>query len=401
MEDKSRRNAGRGGRAAKQSRDAVRASAAAEPVEPAGIADGSPMPKWYQLKRLLLRKIQEGQFNPAEVFCNQQELMSEYDVSYATVARALSELVREGYLYRKRGVGTFVRSRSERRGANAIGMLVMDREQILQHPAFSRLVTGISDPLRSAGYNLSFIFVNPEWEATRPGCIAEIVGRARVKALIAPTQPTLNESHLRPLAEQGMPIVPVNFESAALGRCSVRFDLSRATEMATAHLIACGYRRIALMIPEDEEAPPRMAGYRRALAAAGMKGEYIFTEPRQRPLPPEVLRVLSDLKGPVGMVTSDDVAALTVVRTGRDAGWQTPQTLGVVGVGDFLPPELFEAPLTTIHVPFVEMGRIAASMTLSLLEGKVPEPAVQQLSPRLVVRSTTADVSQVQVSQRD
>ncbi len=365
------------------------------------ITERSPMPKWYQLKRLLMRKIKEGKFSPDVVFCNQEELMAEYGVSYATVARALSELVREGYLFRKRGVGTFVRSRAERRGANAIGMLVMDREQILQHPAFSRLVAGISEPLRAAGYNLSFIFVNAESEATRPGCIADIVGRAKVKALVAPTQPTLVEAYLRPLAEQGMPIVPINLDAPSLGRCAVHFDLSRATEMATAHLIECGYPRVLLMIPEDEEAPPRMAGYRRALAAAGIKGEYIFTEPRKRPLPPEVLHALSGMKGPVGIVASDDVSALTTIRTARDAGWTIPETLGVVGVGDVLPPELFEAPLTTIHVPFVEMGRIASAMTLSLLDGRVPDPPVQHLAPRLVVRSTTADLTKVGIVQQD
>lgn len=363
------------------------------------IADQSPMPKWYQLKRLLMRKIQEGNYRPDVVFCNQQELMGEYDVSYATVARALSELVREGYLYRKRGVGTFVRSRAERRGAAAIGLLVQDKEQILKHPAFSRLVAGVGEPLRAAGHNLSFIFVSVEAEATEPGRLAETVRRANVTALIAPTQPMLRESHLRPLADRGMPIVPINLEAPSLGPCAVFFDIGRGVEMATTHLLECGYARVALMIPENEEAPPRMAGYRRALALAGIKEELIFTDPRKRPLPPEVLRVLGDMKAPAGIVTSDDVAALTTVRTAREAGWDVPGALGVVGVGDVFPAELFDAPLSTVHVPFIEMGRIAAAMTLSLLEGRVPQTPVEHLAPRLVVRSTTTDVRRVRVEQ--
>jgi LacI family transcriptional regulator len=362
----------------------------------AGLDADSPVSKWYQLKGLLLRRIEQGQYDPNAVFCNQQELMDHHGLSYATVTRALSELVREGYLYRKRGVGTFVRPQMERRGAaGSVGMLVWDKEHILEHPAYYKLVAGVSDPLRSAGYNLQFIFVQAEAETTRPGCLVEIVRRAKVRALIAPTQPMLRESHLRPLAEQGMPIVPLNLDAPHLGPCAVHFDIGAAIELATNHLLKCGYRRIALMVPENEEAPPRMAGYRKALEAAGIEEEMIFTEPRKRPLGPEVHRVLQSMEQPVGIVAHDDIAALTTIRAAREMGWSVPEMLGVVGVGDFLPPELFEAPLTTIHVPLGAMGQMAAEMLLALLDGRTPSQPVQHVPPRLVVRSTTANLAGV------
>jgi LacI family transcriptional regulator len=365
-----------------------------EPSAKAGLDPVSPVSKWYQLKSLLLRQIEQGRHDPETVFCNQQELMDHYGVSYATVSRALSELVREGYLYRKRGVGTFIRPKVERRGTSGtIGMLVWDREHMLEHPAYSRVVAGISEPLRSAGYNLQFIFVNVSAELSRPGCVAEIVRRADVRALIAPRQPMLGGSHLQPLADEGMVIVPLNLDVPSLGPCAVHFDISGAIEMATAHLLACGYRHTALMIPEDEEAPARMAGYRRALQMAGVEEELIFTDPRKRPLGPEVQRILGTLSAPAGIVANDDIAALTTIRAAREAGWSVPEQLGVVGVGDVLPPELFEAPLTTVHVPFVDMGRIASEMTMALLEGKTPNPPVRYLTPRLVVRSTTTQVN--------
>lgn len=363
-------------------------------VDAGAMDPDSPVSKWYQLKALLLRQIEQGGYRPDTVFCNQQELMDQYGLSYATVTRALSELVREGYLYRKRGVGTFVRPQLERRGAGgAIGLLVWDREHTLEHPAFSKLVAGISEPLRAAGHNLTYIFVNAEAEVTRPGCLVEIIRRAKVRALVAPTQPMLRAQHLQPLADQGMPIVPLNLDAPSLGPCAVHFDITGALETATRHLLSNGYRRIALMVPENEEAPPRMAGYRRALAAAGIDDEFIFTEPRKRPLAPEVQRVLGSLQAPAGLIASDDVAALTAVRAGREMGWSVPDMLGVVGIGDFLPPELYEAPLTTVHVPFAAMGKIASEMLLALLDGRTPTPMVEHLAPRLVVRATTTSVA--------
>lgn len=360
-----------------------------------GIDADSPVTKWYQLKVLLRRRIERGEYEPGTVFCHQQALMETHGVSYATVARALAELVREGYLMRKRGVGTFVRPQVERRGSGgAIGLLVWDREHILEHPAFSRLVAGLSDPLRAAGHNLSFIFVDAQAELTRPGVLAETVRRAKVRALVAPTQPMLREEHLRPLVEQGLPIVPLNLDVPSLSPCAVHFDIGGAIEMATNHLLDHGYGRVVLMVPDNEEGPRRTAGYRRALQARGIEDELIITQPGQQPLRPVLERALAGLESPAGLIASDDIAALTTVRVAREAGWSVPDRLGVVGVGDFLPPELFEAPLTTVHVPFAVMGRHAAEMAMALLDGRTPSPAVRHLAPRLVVRATTADVGQ-------
>lgn len=358
----------------------------------AEIDANSPVHKWHQLKTLLLQRIEHQDYDLDEVFCKQHDLMQKHNVSYATVSRALSELVRDGYLYRKRGVGTFVRPRKEPRGVAAtIGMLVWDREHILEHPAYSRLVAGISKPLREAGYNLSFIFVNAK--ATRDGEVAEVVRRAKVRALIAPAQLGLTEDALRPLGRDALPIVPLNLDLPELSPCAVHFDISGAIEAATDHLLSCGYRRVALMVPDTEEASGRIAGYRQALEHAGIHEQLIFTAPTDGPLPPEVRRVLGGFKAPAGLVTSDDIAALTAFRTAREAGWSVPEQLGIIGVGDFLPPELFEAPLTTMHVPFAAMGQLAGEMLMDLLENRMPATPVRRLSARLVVRSTTIDLS--------
>ena len=349
--------------------------------------------KWHQLKELLLERIRSGDYDCDSVFCTQEELMAEHGVSYATVSRALSELVREGHLYRKRGVGTFVTSEAERKKAtDAIGLLVWDREHTLEHPAFSRLVAGLGTSLREAGHNLSFLFANASQCAA--GELAPMIRRAKISALVVPTQPQLTEASLRPVAELGVPIVPLNLDCPSISPCAIHYDIAGATRIAAAHLIECGYRKIVLMVPDNEEALPRTAGYQTALRAAGINEQIIFTELSDRPLPGEVLGVLGRIEAPVGLIASDDIAALTTVRTAEQAGWSVPDELGVVGVGNFMPPELFEAALTTVHVPFDTMGQMAADMALSLLAGKTPVPAVQRLSAELIVRDTTACLSE-------
>ena len=67
-----------------------------------------PVPRYYQLKEILLKRITSGEFQPDEQFPTEEELCEHYGVSRGTVARAVNMLAEEGWLRRERGRGTFV-----------------------------------------------------------------------------------------------------------------------------------------------------------------------------------------------------------------------------------------------------------------------------------------------------
>lgn len=66
--------------------------------------------RYARLRSILLDKITGGNYEPGDRFFSQTELMRTYGLSLATVTRALDELVRDGYLVRQQGKGTFVAS---------------------------------------------------------------------------------------------------------------------------------------------------------------------------------------------------------------------------------------------------------------------------------------------------
>ncbi|MCA9913695.1 MAG: GntR family transcriptional regulator [Anaerolineae bacterium] len=68
----------------------------------------SPLPLYYQLKRLLLAKIESGELKPGDIFPTEQIIQETYEVSRTTVRQALSELEEDGKITRHRGRGTFV-----------------------------------------------------------------------------------------------------------------------------------------------------------------------------------------------------------------------------------------------------------------------------------------------------
>lgn len=70
---------------------------------------GSKEKLYVQIYTILIEKIEKGEWPHGRQIPTEDELCRLYDVSKVTVREAVQELVREGYLYRQQGKGTFVR----------------------------------------------------------------------------------------------------------------------------------------------------------------------------------------------------------------------------------------------------------------------------------------------------
>ncbi len=69
---------------------------------------GSKEKLYVQIYSILIEKIESGEWPPGTQIPTEDELCRIYDVSKVTVREAIQELVREGYLKRQQGKGTFV-----------------------------------------------------------------------------------------------------------------------------------------------------------------------------------------------------------------------------------------------------------------------------------------------------
>jgi GntR family transcriptional regulator len=63
---------------------------------------------YRQIKQDLMRRIEQGELRPGEVLPSEAELGERYGVSRPTLRQATQDLIREGLLVVRRGVGTFV-----------------------------------------------------------------------------------------------------------------------------------------------------------------------------------------------------------------------------------------------------------------------------------------------------
>ncbi|MBJ8029797.1 phosphonate metabolism transcriptional regulator PhnF [Bacillus cereus group sp. N21] len=68
----------------------------------------SPFPIYYQIQEWVKQLIEDGEWTPGDKIPSENELCDKFEVSRMTIRQAINNLVEQGYLYRKRGIGTFV-----------------------------------------------------------------------------------------------------------------------------------------------------------------------------------------------------------------------------------------------------------------------------------------------------
>ena len=82
--------------------------------------------------------------------------------------------------------------------------------------------------------------------------------------------------------------------------------------------------------------------------------------------------------------------AIGAMQTARARGIGVPDDLSIVGFDDLEEAEIVTPALTTIRQPLAEMGRIAVSLLIRLLDNQRLEALHVELGTRLVVRESTA-----------
>lgn len=68
----------------------------------------SRLPLYFQLEELIKKAISTGELKPGDMIPTEWEIIDYFKLSRTTVRQALSDLVNENLLYRKKGIGTFV-----------------------------------------------------------------------------------------------------------------------------------------------------------------------------------------------------------------------------------------------------------------------------------------------------
>ncbi|WP_282700421.1 LacI family DNA-binding transcriptional regulator [Streptomyces sp. CC219B] len=164
---------------------------------------------------------------------------------------------------------------------------------------------------------------------------------------------------------------------------------------ATEHLLSLGHERIAVIAGPRRtmSSSARIAGYRSALASAGVRHrpEYVRHADCDEDSARHRMRDLLDLPTPpTAVFVCADRMALGVYEALAERGLALPDDMSVVGFDDLPEARWLTPALTTVRQPLSEMAATALRLLVRMSDGDRPESTRTELSTRLVERRSTS-----------
>jgi len=324
-------------------------------------------------------------------------------VSTATVSRVLNapDLVSDATRQR---VGEAIRQLDYRVNLAARSLRTSQTRTIavvlptIADPVINRVVEAVEDVAITAGYTL--LLCSTRGDAAREQAYIALLTQQSVADAVLYISPRAAPEDVLALAQDGMPLVLCNYLVERRSVPCLLLDHVSSGHQATAHLLALGHRRVALLnlaAPHYYPARMRLEGYLRAHAAAGLLSDPALRVEIDRPTyaNPEwraaIDRLLSSADPPSAVVAFNDEVALEVYAVCRERGLRIPDDLSVTGCDDTLSSRHVDPPLTTVRVPAREQGEQAVRALLKRLAHPHSRLPHQLLLPvELVVRGSTA-----------
>jgi LacI family transcriptional regulator len=214
---------------------------------------------------------------------------------------------------------------------------------------------------------------------------------------VAVVGPELDGEALSPLARAKL--VSVTVDRTERGIASVYPDDAGVAALALDHLLATGIRRVTTFRYDEspfavarERAFVERAERARVEVAAGWGSSARVPAERGEDRA-AMVAWLETLPRPCGIFTCTDGWGRAVTRYAHAAGLRIPEDLALVGAdNDALECELISPPLSSVVIPWQEVGKNAATLVRLALSGKSIEGSRLVVSPIGVVARRSSEV---------
>lgn len=197
--------------------------------------------------------------------------------------------------------------------------------------------------------------------------------------------------------------VSVTVDRCAQGVPSVCVDEQAVASLALEHLLATGLRQLTTFrFDASQFATERERAFVSGARAAGARVVPGWgSDERPADLvgedPAAIVAWLRDLPKPCGVFAGTDGWARVVARYAHVARVRVPEDLAIVGAdNDVLECELMSPFLSSVMIPWLEMGREAAAMVAEVLRGKPDVVPRTVISPVTVVARRSSELLAVE-----
>jgi len=288
----------------------------------------------------------------------------------------------------------FVRNEAARQlragRSRTIGLLVLD----VGNPFFTDLAAGAETAAAKAG--LSVILCNSGDNADREDHYLSLLQEQRAYGILI-TPVTARNPRIAEIRRHGTATVLVD-RASPRRQCSVSVEDVVGGELAMAHLLDLGHRRIAFVggPTKINQVAERLTGARRALRTAGVDEtamtvvETAGLNVAEGRLAGERIAEMDTPGRPTAVFCANDLLALGVLQEMTRRRLSVPGDLAIVGYDDIDFAAAAAVPLTSVRQPRSQLGQAATELLIEEVETPDAHQHRQVVfEPELVVREST------------
>ena len=244
---------------------------------------------------------------------------------------------------------------------------------------FSQTINGIESVANDHGYTVIISQSHESFEK-EVSTLQYLASRSIDGLLMSVSGATKDLTQLKSLHQHGFPMVFFDRVVEDIATHKVTANNFQGAYDATAHLLSQGYQRIAcitnsahLSITQERVAGYMVALEKHGIAAAPSLIKYCF---HGGMLPEEVTVAVAELMKekprPDAIFTTSDKLTMGCMHALKKAAIAIPGDVALAGFSNSGLIELLHAPLTVVRQPAFEMGQVATTLLLQLIESKRP-----------------------------
>lgn len=333
------------------------------------------------------------------------DIAREVGTSGATVSRVLSnngypvkEVLRQNILdtakrmnYSPNMIGRMLKKNACR----DIGVII----PTISNPFYPEVVLGIEQEARKFGYVI--FLCNSFRDASSERKYIESLCQRQVKGIIISSSGE-NERFLKEIQDNGVNIVLFDQDIVNLSCSKVGYNYIKGGTIAVEYLIGMGHSNIAFITSPMVKGSRKdlFEGYRATLLRNNIpfreqnvieseteeesqNGSYEFQNGKTL-----AKRFLQLTDRPTAIFCVNDMTAFGIIQELLQNNISVPGDVSVVGFDNIEISLMTNPPLTTIHQPAYETGKLACKLLLDSLEGKRRDDVSIILEPSLVERKS-------------
>lgn len=372
------------------------------------LGDWDLLPIYAKIAEAIREEINLGNLKPGDRIPTEEELCRIYNVSRGTIRKALHILEEDGIISRRQGIGSFVKSNSEKISTRNVALILPYMKYM-----GSDLLLGIEKAIKSEGYHL--VFFNSEGNVELEIETIEKLINSDVEGIILYTlEGEYNDRGIRSLLDSEKPFVLIDRYLPHIKTSWVVSDNYTGGYKMSEYLIKKGHLRIGFAIFSEEyyevvSVRDRKLGYLDAMKNYDLSPVVIESYP---PMPPKDERELKrgfetfiedvikaiEVEDLTAIFGINDMTSVRIMRSLLDRDYRVPDDISIAGFDGLKILRDIGIHLTSIYQDFFKMGFEAGRLLLEKISN--PKSEDRQISIPVEIREgNTVKISREEVMQ--